>query len=185
MMDQQQPEVSRCIPISRIGAGFEQSIEASTEECRRLAQRLGVPAVASLRCRFRLDARGEGRIDAEGDLRAELTRICVVSLEPFETTLCDRFVMHFVPEDSIGGGEPLEIDPDAADEVGYDGVRLDLGEAACEQLALILDPYPRMPHLGMSHLDMSGMAAPEGQQTRRSGAFAALQNWRGSGQGDA
>ena len=185
MMDQQQPEVSRRIPISRIGAGFEQSIEASPEECRRLAQRLGVPAVASLRCRFRLDARGDGRIDAEGDLRAELTRICVVSLEPFETTLSDRFVLHFVPQDSIGGGEILEIDPDAADEVGYDGGQLDLGEAACEQLALILDPYPRMPHLGMPHLGMPDMGAPEGEERAQSGAFAALQNWRGSGSGEA
>ncbi|WP_428393339.1 YceD family protein [Lichenicoccus sp.] len=184
-MDQQQPEVSRRVPISRIGAGFEQTIEATAEECRGLARRLGVPAVVSLRCRFCLDAHGEGRIDAAGDLRCELTRICVVSLEPFETTVSDRFVLRFVPEDAIAGGETLEIDPDAADEVGYAGGLLDLGEAACEQLALVLDPYPRMPQLGLS-----GVAAPEDGPEDPRGGFAQLKNWhvkngRGTGSGEA
>ena len=174
-MDQQQPEVSRRIPARGIGACFEQSIEATTEECRRLARRLGVPAVASLRCHFCLDDRGDGRIDAAGELRAELTRICGVSLEPFETTVSDRFVLRFVPEDASGGAETLEIDPDAADEVGYGGGLLDLGEAACEQLALVLDPYPRMP----------GVAASEAEPEATRGAFAALKSWRGIGSGEA
>ncbi len=53
----------------------------------------------------------------------------------------ESFQVRFVPS----GEETDDIDPDADDEVGYEGNQIDLGEAAAEQLALALDPYPRMP----------------------------------------
>ena len=41
------------------------------------------------------------------------------------------------------GQESDDADPEAPDEIGYADGMLDLGEAAAEQLALALDPYPR------------------------------------------
>ena len=49
--------------------------------------------------------------------------------------------MRFVVEEQADE----DIDPESEDEIVYDGSTIDLGEAATEQLALGLDPYPRKP----------------------------------------
>ena len=43
------------------------------------------------------------------------------------------------------GTEAEDDDPEAPDDIPYGGGSIDLGEAAAEQLALALDPYPRRP----------------------------------------
>ena len=52
-------------------------------------------------------------------------------------------MVHFVPE----GTESEDDDPDLPDEIPYPAGAIDLGEAAIQQLALALDPYPRRPDL--------------------------------------
>ena len=118
-------------------------VAAETKECAAVAERLGVPAVAELDCRFRL-ARvpaEAGRIVAQGRLRARLTRECVVSLDEFQERIDEEFRVRFVPE----GTESDDDDPETDDEIPYAGSTIDLGEAAVEQLALAMSPYPRKP----------------------------------------
>lgn len=181
------PEFSRRIPIGRIGSsGIEQTIEASSQECRAVAGRLQLPAVASFSCRFALSPARQGKIVAEAELRAEVTQTCVVSLEPFEATVSERFTLHFVPESGtpegrMPDGDELDIDPTLPDELVYAGDVLDLGEAATEQLALALDPYPRMPGIALPDLDD---AAPVGLKPEEASSdpphpFAALARLRG------
>ena len=85
---------------------------------------------------------------------------CVVSLDPFDADVVETFTIRFVPR----GTEQEELDPDSDDEVTYQGGLLDLGEAASEQLALALDPFPRIP----------GIELPEEAQAHEDGAFAGL-----------
>jgi uncharacterized metal-binding protein YceD (DUF177 family) len=136
------PELRRPILVERIGrAGLDVSVEASTTECSALARRVNLPAVLSLTCRFRLEQETADTMIARGHLVAEVVQTCVVSLEDFPATVDERFTVRCVPE----GKESEDVDPLALDEITYaDGV-LDLGEAAAEQLALALDPYPRAP----------------------------------------
>ena len=70
-----------------------------------------------------------------------MLRTCVVSLDEFEAGVDEKFRLRFVP----AGAESDDPDPESEDEVPYTGDFLDLGEAAVEQLALALDPYPRKP----------------------------------------
>ncbi len=141
------PEFHRPVPVERIGAaGIEQRVEADPAEREAVARRLGVPAVAALSCRFRLSRAPGGVILAEGRLEALITRVCVVSLDEFETAVAEDFRVRFVPP----GLEGDEIDPDSDDEIPYDSAEIDLGEAAVEQLALTLDPYPRKPGAELS-----------------------------------
>ncbi|MBV9784941.1 MAG: DUF177 domain-containing protein [Acidisphaera sp.] len=121
--------------------GREVLVEANPAECAVLARRMGLPALLSLNCAFRLIPVRSGVIAAEGHLKARLVQICVVTLEEFETELDERFTVRFLPQ----GTERDDPDPDAEDEIPYHGGVLDLGEAAAEQLALGLDPYPRKP----------------------------------------
>ena len=153
------PELSRRISVNRIGAGgMEQTIEADAGERRALAIRLRIPSIASFSCHFRLSPPLRGQVSAEAELRAEITQLCVVSLEPFEATVRERFALRFVPE----GVEEDEIDPEALDELPFSGDMIDLGETASEQLALALDPYPRMPGIVLPpEIGVSDDAGPE------------------------
>jgi hypothetical protein len=162
------PEFHRPVPAERVGeAGFEQRVEADAAERVALAQRLGVPALLALSCRFRLTrAPGgvAGVIVAEGRLEARLTRVCVVSLEEFETAMAENFRVRFTP----AGQESDAIDLDADDEIPYGGGGLDLGEAAAQQLALALDPYPRRPEADVSAPERQTSDSPFAMLRRRS-----------------
>ncbi len=147
MSDKNAPELHRPFAVERVGsAGREQVVEATAFECTALAERLQIPAVLSLRCRFQLTVAPGGVVLAEGMLEARLVRDCVVSLEPFESVLAERFRLRFVPAAMLDESEAEAVlDPEADDEVPYQGAVIDLGEAAAEQLALAMDPYPRRP----------------------------------------
>jgi uncharacterized metal-binding protein YceD (DUF177 family) len=136
------PEFSRPQRADSVpDTGMAREISATPDECAAIARRLLIPAVASLHCEFHLVAMQGGLVIAHGRLHSRLTRECVVTLEEFETSTADRFTVHFVPEGHAGGDD----DPDSPDEIAYRGLEVDLGEAAVEQLALALDPYPRKP----------------------------------------
>lgn len=136
------PEFSRMVVLDRIAArGADHTVEASPAELAALAERMVIPAVLSLRCTFHLTRERHDTILARGSLHARVTQTCVVSLEDFDTDVHEVFQIRFVP----AGEESDDDDPDADDEIPYEGNAIDLGEAAAEQLALALDPYPRMP----------------------------------------
>lgn len=153
-------EFARPVAVDRIGPqGLEVVVEARPEELAPLAARLQIPAVARLRCAFRLRRAGPTTIAAAGTLEALVTQTCVVALEPFEQPVIEEFAVEFVPE----GTATDDPDPDAVDQIPYSGRTIDLGEAAAEQLALVLDPYPHGPEASDAVLPAEG----EGQ-------FAAL-----------
>jgi hypothetical protein len=136
------PELHRPVSINEIGpSGMDSVVEAGPAECAALAARMGVPAVLRLSCRFHLVRGAFDAIAAQGHLLATVVRTCVVSLDDFETDVVENFRVRFVP----AGNETDEIDPEAEDEIPFTGGMIDLGEAAAEQLALALDPYPRKP----------------------------------------
>lgn len=155
------PELHRSVPVAQIGAaGLERRVEANAPELAALAARLEIPAIHALACRWRLTPGPGGIVEAEGELTARLVRVCVVTLDEFDSAVCERFSLRFVPE----GRESAEIDPEAEDEIPYAGAAIDLGEATAEQLALALDPYPRKP----------GAALPDEAQDAAAHPFATL-----------
>jgi uncharacterized metal-binding protein YceD (DUF177 family) len=155
------PELTRPFPRDRIGQGTMVLVEANAAERAALARRMGLPDIMHLACEFDLERALGDVTPATGHLRARVMQTCVVSLEPFEAMIEEAFVLRFVP----AGSENDELDLDAVDEVPYLGNVLDLGEAAAEQLALALDPFPRQP----------GAALPEDAGAEEDlGAFSAL-----------
>ncbi len=158
-------ELPRSIRLDRLGpAPVEHKITASASECRALAERFGIPAILSLTCTFRLRRLMNSVVVASGSLTARLVRTCVVTLEDFETEMTEEFALRFVPQ----GTESPEIDPDSEDEIPYAGDVIDLGDAAAEELALGLDPYPRQPG---AELEMDRTGFPPHP-------FSGLESWR-------
>jgi uncharacterized metal-binding protein YceD (DUF177 family) len=154
------PEFSRPFALARVGGGTTMTVEANEQECAAVARRMGVPAILSLTCRFDLHPAGPGTVRATGQLRARLIQSCVVSLEDFEAIVAEDFHLCFVPEEAL----EAEPDPESEDEVPYQGTHLDLGEAATEQLALAIPPFPRKP----------GAILPEDHGANEANLFAAL-----------
>jgi hypothetical protein len=154
------PELSRPFAVARIGTGALVMVEAKPDECAALAIRMGVVTVQALTCRFDLRRGEAAAIEASGRLRAHVRQTCVVSLEAFDSEVAEDFAVRFVP----AGTESEELDLEAEDEIPYEGTSIDLGEAASEQLALALDPFPRKP----------GAELPGSVGVHESGAFAAL-----------
>lgn len=161
------PELRRPVLLEHIGAaGMDVTVEADPTECAALAARMQVPAVHALTCSFHLVRERGDRVTALGHLRARITQACIVSMEEFQTDLEEVFRVTFVP----AGEETDVIDPEADDDLPYEGNAIDVGEAAAEQLGLAIDPYPRMP----------GAALPEGEADVESAPqpFAALRALR-------
>jgi uncharacterized metal-binding protein YceD (DUF177 family) len=128
--------------------GLSQAIEATPAERDALAAVNNLVEISELRATFLVKRAGKGA-RVVGTLHAEVTQSCVVSLEPFPTTIDEPIDVRFAPpprERPSGQGEPeivaLEMD-DPPDPI-IDG-RIDLGALASEFLALALDPHPRKP----------------------------------------
>ncbi|HEU0070481.1 MAG TPA: DUF177 domain-containing protein [Alphaproteobacteria bacterium] len=143
------PEFSRRLPVHR-GVDPVQTFayEASEAERRALAERFGIIAIG----RFAVDGTlktfdGGRRAVLDGHITAQATQSCVVTLEPVAEEIDERFTLEFADGVAAAAIEKeLELDPEAADPPDpLEGEAVDIGEAAAEQLALSLDPYPRAP----------------------------------------
>lgn len=171
MSREPQVELHRPVAVAQLRPeGEEVLVEASAAECGVLAVRMRVPAVLSLRCRFALRRGAGGSVPASGHLQARVVQACVVTLEAFEAEVEEAFTVRFVP----AGTERNDPDPEAEDEIAFSGGVLELGEAAAQQLALALDPYPRKPSAA---LDLEAEGETEtgvGSGAQPSGPFAGL-----------
>ncbi|MBI1239339.1 MAG: DUF177 domain-containing protein [Alphaproteobacteria bacterium] len=162
--------LSRPFPTARLKQGA-QSITWSLDEADRaaLATWLDLPGIASLTAEMTVSPwRREGAL-VEGTLDARLTQICVVTLEPFESTLSAPIARRFHPD-----AEPNTVieDPEAEDPPEPLTERiLDLGVILAEELSLALDPFPKAPGAVLPET-AAGEAAQEGE--KRPNPFAAL-----------
>ena len=140
--------------------GVEHAIEASEAERRALAKLNGLPAIGRLAARFALSRAGRGIIRVRGDVKAEVTQTCVISLESFDVVLQEPVDVRFAP---VAAGSPSRRAPSIASaEAGAFAIRdedepdpivdgkIDLGALAAEFMVLGLDPYPRKPGVDFS-----------------------------------
>lgn len=168
-------------PFSRMVAaasvppeGRAMHIEADPKERAALARLLDLPAIARLDADLTVAGWRDG-LRVEGTLDAVVTRLCVVTLEPFEETVHEMVEARFGSPEPLGRliegsgaeGEPRgthAVDLDAPEPL-IDG-RADLGVLLSEFLTLGLDPYPHAPGVAFDH---EADSAVEGE-----GPFAAL-----------
>jgi uncharacterized metal-binding protein YceD (DUF177 family) len=161
------PEFSRRVEVARLrAAGETTELAATPAERAALARRLGLEALGELAAAARLTPAGNGVVDVEGAIRARLRQLCVVSLEPFEQVLEVPLRLVFRPGSEADLAADQTLDPEAEDEVPYEGGRFDLGEAVVETLALALDPWPRRPG--------AVLVVPPADAAPPDGPFAAL-----------
>jgi hypothetical protein len=145
-------EFSRIVQIdAAMGSGDDAvtfTIEANEDERAALARRFGLLGLEALSATCRIDVTSRGRrARLTAALKADATQVCVVSLEPVQSTIEEEFSVTY--DRDAGGGR---ASPEQAFEVGDEDppdplpeAGIDVGEAVAEHLGLTLDPYPRAP----------------------------------------
>lgn len=175
------PEFSRPVAVGGLaeeGRAFRFSAEG--DERTALARRLGLQAIASLEVAGRVEPTGPtGAFRLEAALRAEVVQTCVVTLQPvpsrLEAAIERRYDSRAADREPAGDEVVWRLDDDdGADALAGDAI--DVGEAAAEQLALELDPFPRAPDAEFGP-DLGAEAGGEGAEAG-AGPFAALAGLR-------
>ncbi len=137
-------------------SGLDFSIAADGATLRALAAANDLANIASLEAEFHVVPMGGHRFNVSGEMRAKITQICVVSLEPFDSDIVEPIDVDFAPAveakaieaatqatSLLGEGGIAGQERDPPDPI-VDG-KIDLGALASEFLALGLDPYPKKP----------------------------------------
>lgn len=145
-------EFSRRIPLARTGRPLEERVEADEGERAALCRRFGLLSLSRLVCLFHLERGQDSIVLAEGHIQAEVEQACIITGEPVREVIDEPFRLRFVPASDMPEDEEIDIESllqEDADDVPHDGRMIDLGEAAAEQLALCLTPYPRRDGAGL------------------------------------
>jgi uncharacterized metal-binding protein YceD (DUF177 family) len=143
-----EPEFSRLLAADPASAKIiSEHLSASPAECAALAKRFGVEAIQDLRADCRLASLASAnRLRLEVKFSAAVRQLCVITLEPVETSINAEFAREYTPPAFTEDTQEIVIDPDADDppEAIPEG-GIDAGEAVAEQLGLEIDPFPRAP----------------------------------------
>jgi uncharacterized metal-binding protein YceD (DUF177 family) len=130
--------------------GLHRVLEASPEECQRLAAAAGIPSVSDVRAEFTLLPGRADSVRLDGRVTAQVAQTCVVSLEPMESTIDEVVELTFAPAEQVARLSALADDtddeaerPDPPEPIENDFI--DLGRVATDALFLGIDPYPRRP----------------------------------------
>ena len=166
------PEWVRIIDVRHLPAARVE-VSADEAERRRLAGRFGLTAIDRLVATVRLQAT-DAKIVVTGRIRAAVVQPCAISGEDFDVTIDEPVDLRFVPpRDPAAPDEEIEITALDCDEIEYDGLNFDLGEALAQTLALSIDPFAQGPDADRARAE-HGLAGSGG-----GGAFDALAALKG------
>jgi uncharacterized metal-binding protein YceD (DUF177 family) len=131
--------------------GAATRVVATAEECAALARDFKLPAIHSLSAEYRMSASAKG-VHVHGRVTAAVTQICVVTLEPFDSTIEEEVEVDFAEPRGMPPEPPTEMhEYEPPDEI-LNG-QIDLGGITAEFLSLGLDPYPRKPGVDFEYAD--------------------------------
>jgi uncharacterized metal-binding protein YceD (DUF177 family) len=136
------PEFSRRVELARLGAHEAvYPIAAKPNEREALARRFDLLSLDRLDAEVRLNRLAAGLVRVDGRFAADVVQACVVSLEPVASRLDQEFTALYGP-----GNDADDVTVDLESELiePFEGDGIDIGEAVAQQLALSLEPYPRV-----------------------------------------
>lgn len=184
------PEWSHVIEADDVSAvPMKVTISAGREEMNKLVQRLGVVSIESLGADLKLDRAGSPMVvHITGRIRGVLRQPCVVTLDPVDTRVDERFEAWFADPDQaiplskakhdrmakVSGREVPVLDESEDPEAIVDG-QIDLGELVTQHLSLSLNPYPHGDGVVYEYGDDTPQIVPE---EFKSNPFAALKDWK-------
>jgi len=158
--------------------GLNKNISATPEECRKLAQMLGVIELSNLEASFVITRWHRKGLKIKAEISADVVQNCVVSLETISSSLKEDAQWCFKPEpraskdtdkDIVVMVDPLGEDPA---DILLEG-KVDLGELLAEHLCLMIDPFIRSPAVDFETF-YSDAQTPELSEASNVSPFAIL-----------
>jgi uncharacterized metal-binding protein YceD (DUF177 family) len=169
-MSRPDPEFSRLVRLDRVIAQpLRTTIEATAEECQRLARRFELVTLDRLAADVVLQRVAGDRIRLDAAFEAEFAQSCVVTLDPVPGRVAETFSLLYGPP----GDEQAEIEIDVEETVfePLTGELIDIGEAVAQEVSLALPQSPRLP---------DALLEPAEPFQSQDGPFAALEQLRRS-----
>lgn len=161
------------VRLDQVRSGDRIDFGADPDQCRAIAERLGLPNLERCSAHAVLERKGDV-VRAMGRVQAALTQECVVTGEPIAAHIDEPFDIVFTPEaPATAPDAEIELGPSDCDTVFYDGATIELGSAIADTLALAVDPYPRSASADAALRDAGVLSEGE------AGPFAALAALKG------
>jgi len=142
--------ISKPYELGRLSqAGDDVEIAPSAEERLRLARWAGIEAIDAFVARIALRKLSATRFIVEARLAADIVQNCVVTLDPVRSHIERDFTRELLLTPGAQRVaqtidiEPTPVDGDGLEEIS--SLRYDLAVPVLEELALAIDPYPRVP----------------------------------------
>lgn len=161
-------------------AGLNYSLTANETVRGILAKRFDLLALNAFTAQVEILPWRKTGLRVEGSLAADVVQACVVTLDPVPAQLNEKFSLQFRPVGPVKDGDrevainPLDEEPpEPLLEEGFD-----LGEVVAEQLALALEPYPRVPGAKVSD-DLGSAEILE----KKPNPFEVLKDFKANGKG--
>ena len=176
------PPISERVPLQRLDreTGRAFSVEPDEEELGALARYLSVESLDNLRFDGRIEPFEADGWRVEGRIVATVRQSCVVTLEPVLTNFALAVARTFLP--NAIPSTAFTFTPDAP-ETERDppeplGDAIDLGQILVEDLALAIDPYPRLAGVELGELRHAapGVAPLEPEELRPFASLSALRD---------
>ena len=132
--------------------GMPLRLTANEKERRALAKEHGLVSVQSFKAELLIKKWRKDGVKITGNVAAEITQSCVITLEPMVSRVENEIDAVFVQEGSKLARPPLSADGEII--IDYEGADLpetfagdaiDVGALAEEFFGLAVDPYPRKP----------------------------------------
>ena len=172
MQRSDQPPFSLTVAVRDIGRrGRTVKLATDADQRAALAEALGVAAIERLGGEFELEMVSGSSVHLRGRFEADVVQTCVVSLEPVQQHIEESVSVTLMPLETTDRrpNASVLVDPmDEEDRDTYSNGRIDLGVIVSEQLALLLDPYPRAPGVEFE-------AAENAEAEKPDSPFAALE----------
>lgn len=150
-------EFSRQIGLEGLKPGASEfEFEASEEECRALAARLGILDCHQAKVTGSLALLPGCRdIELKGRVSASVEQSCSITLKPVQEKIDTSFEIRFSDqiEEETPIGEVEKWSEDSCVEPMPSGP-LDVGEIAAQYMSMSINPFPRVPG---AKLDVSGL----------------------------
>lgn len=170
-MADRQPEFSRVVPLTRLGADpFRQEIAATEAERGALARRFELVSLDRLTAKVELVREGGGAILLRAEFEAAFAQTCIVTLDPVPGTVQESFALRYGPPESDPGDAVLDDDEPAFEPLM--GQAIDIGEAVAQEFSLALPSFPRAE---------GAIVEDEAEPEAEAGPFAALARLTGRG----
>lgn len=173
--------------ITTQGRSYE--ISPSEAQKKAIAKRLGLISLDRLSARLAVGWDSGHVVHITGELEAEVTQSCVVTLEPISSNVTDSFEAWFADHsqavsfkraqhEALLKKEMVELPvlEESEDPEPIEDGKIDLGELVIQYLSLAVPAYPHKE--GVSYENKEALRAEPARETLRPNPFAALKNWR-------